>query len=479
MPRKRAIGVVGAALAVVLLAASAAAAPQRTESPAALYRFLAVLRPVAPVTGATGSFFGTATVDETTATLQYWISYERLPRRAGSSHIHRVAGAGHELPPPLPPSDVSVRPQRRPPRAALVVECAADQHRPGQSHGRRARPLPGCAHAPRADPHDHRRGTRRRGLNPRRLSAIVGPNRGATRYPVIRLKARRPEPGRPRPLAARGRELYEEAHRQASRLARPRGDTGARRGRGRDDRGRGLERRTDDSPGDQGADGGRHGRRRHGDDCVRGRRGCVLDAGAHGCGAADERRNGGRRRAARDRRRLGHRPARLRRRRDAERAAESPHRARPGCHRRRAGCSPPTAPTRARRRRSSGTRGTTTYPQGTVGRCSSARTTTGTAPRATSPVRRPSSTSVAGRRRPGRRPLHAQRPQRRLQRRPGGGWSYNIQILSVVPQRLNPARGCWAWDGYGIVRTPWYTNGSFDTDWGWFRTATPRDRPRR
>ena len=70
MPRARAIGVVGAALAVVLLAASAAAAPQRTESPAALYRFLAVLRPVAPVTGATGSFFGTATVDETTATLQ-------------------------------------------------------------------------------------------------------------------------------------------------------------------------------------------------------------------------------------------------------------------------------------------------------------------------------------------------------------------------------------------------------------------------
>ena len=91
MPRKRAIGVAGAALAVVLLAASAAAAPQRTESPAALYRFLAVLRPVAPVTAATGSFFGTATVDETTATLQWLISYERLPRRASSAHIHRVA----------------------------------------------------------------------------------------------------------------------------------------------------------------------------------------------------------------------------------------------------------------------------------------------------------------------------------------------------------------------------------------------------
>jgi hypothetical protein len=91
MPRKRAIGVASAALAVVLLAASAAAAPQRTESPAALYRFLAPLRPVAPGTGATGSFFGTATVDETTATLQWWISYERLPGRASSSHIHRVA----------------------------------------------------------------------------------------------------------------------------------------------------------------------------------------------------------------------------------------------------------------------------------------------------------------------------------------------------------------------------------------------------
>ena len=91
MPRTRAIGLVGAALAVVLLAASAAAAPQRPESPAALYRVLAVLRPVVPVTGATGSFFGTATVDETTATLEWFISYERLPRRVGSAHIHRVA----------------------------------------------------------------------------------------------------------------------------------------------------------------------------------------------------------------------------------------------------------------------------------------------------------------------------------------------------------------------------------------------------
>lgn len=108
MPRKRAIGVVGAALAVVFLAASAAAAPQRTESPAALYRFLAVLRPVAPVIGATGSFFGTATVDETTATLQYWISYERLPRRVGSAHIHRVARSSflRLCPPPTCRSDL-------------------------------------------------------------------------------------------------------------------------------------------------------------------------------------------------------------------------------------------------------------------------------------------------------------------------------------------------------------------------------------
>jgi hypothetical protein len=53
----------------------------------------------------------------------------------------------------------------------------------------------------------------------------------------------------------------------------------------------------------------------------------------------------------------------------------------------------------------------------------------------------------------------------------GGGWSQDILFCPSYLNGVNAARGCWAWDGYGIVRTPWFTNGSFDTDWGWFRTA--------
>ena len=249
MPRKRAIGVVGAALAVVFLAASAAAAPQRTESPAALYRFLAAT-PGRARDRRDGLVFGTATVDETTATLRCWISYERLPRRAGSAHIHRVA-RGHELPPPLPPSDVPVRPHRRSPRAALVVERAADQHRPGKAtvdlHGR----LLGCTHASRAV-----RMITARNAPPRLESApvvgYVGAEQGGTRYRVIR-DLRSVAQAWETKMQRERRELDEEAHRQASRLARPRGDTGARRGRGRDDGGRGLGRRTRQSAGHPGA----------------------------------------------------------------------------------------------------------------------------------------------------------------------------------------------------------------------------------
>ena len=54
----------------------------------------------------------------------------------------------------------------------------------------------------------------------------------------------------------------------------------------------------------------------------------------------------------------------------------------------------------------------------------------------------------------------------------GGGWSTNLQFCPSYINGINPARGCWAWDGYAAVRTPWYTSGSFDTDWGWFRTAS-------
>ena len=130
MPRKRAIGLAGAALAVVLLAASAAAAPKRAESPATLYRYLAVLRPVAPVTGATGSFFGTATVDETTATVRWWLSYERTPRKASSAHVHRLArGKVTSFLPLCPPPAcrAELTGTRRVPRAAwnaLVTSIA-------------------------------------------------------------------------------------------------------------------------------------------------------------------------------------------------------------------------------------------------------------------------------------------------------------------------------------------------------------------
>jgi hypothetical protein len=53
----------------------------------------------------------------------------------------------------------------------------------------------------------------------------------------------------------------------------------------------------------------------------------------------------------------------------------------------------------------------------------------------------------------------------------GLGWSTNILFCPSYLNGVNAARGCWAWDGTGYVRTPWFTNGSFDTDWGYFRTA--------
>jgi hypothetical protein len=53
----------------------------------------------------------------------------------------------------------------------------------------------------------------------------------------------------------------------------------------------------------------------------------------------------------------------------------------------------------------------------------------------------------------------------------GLGWSTNILFCPSYLNGVNPLRGCWAWDGSGFVRTPWFTNGSFDTDWGYFRTA--------
>jgi hypothetical protein len=129
---------------VALLAASAAAAPQRSESPASLYRVLASLRPVAPVTGATGSFFGTATVDETTATLRYWISYEKLPRKASSAHIHRVARGKVTrflplCPPPACRSDLTG--VRRMPRASwnALLTSSAQRKATVDVHGQASR----------------------------------------------------------------------------------------------------------------------------------------------------------------------------------------------------------------------------------------------------------------------------------------------------------------------------------------------------
>lgn len=53
----------------------------------------------------------------------------------------------------------------------------------------------------------------------------------------------------------------------------------------------------------------------------------------------------------------------------------------------------------------------------------------------------------------------------------GAGWSTNVLFCPSYINGANPTRGCWAWDGYGIVRTPWYVSGDFEADWGGFHTA--------